>query len=135
MRLRRFLATGLVCVALLMPAAAQTPSLESAVKAAYLTKFIPFIQWPDTAFASPAAPVTICVLGDDPFGPSLDMACNLATAAAVKALTVKSPELSEMSEDDLERLTEEHLQVSTMVTKSVIGQMMSRGMIHIGAHA
>lgn len=69
------------------------------------------------------------------FGPSLDMACNLATAAAVKALTVKSEELSGMSEDDLERLTEEHLQVSTMVTKSVIGQMMSRGMIHIGAHA
>ena len=76
MRLRRFLATSLGCVALLLPAAAQTPSLEYAVKAAYLTKFIPFIQWPDTAFASPAAPITICVLGDDPFGPSLDKAAS-----------------------------------------------------------
>jgi hypothetical protein len=81
MRLRRFLATSLGCVALLLPAAAQTPSLEYAVKAAYLTKFIPFIQWPDTAFASPAAPVTICVLGDDPFGPSLDMAAKGAEPA------------------------------------------------------
>jgi hypothetical protein len=81
MRLRRFLATSLGCVALLLPAAAQTPSLEYAVKAAYLTKFIPFIQWPDTAFASPAAPVTICVLGDDPLGPSLDVAARGAEPA------------------------------------------------------
>lgn len=68
------------------------------------------------------------------FGPSIDMACHLATAAAVKALTTQNPDLADMSEDDLEKLTEEHLQVSTMVTKSVIGQMMSRGMIHHGAH-
>lgn len=74
MLLRRLLAAGLGCVTLLIPAAAQTPSLEYAVKAAYLTKFIPFIQWPDSAFASPAAPVTICVLGNDPFGASLDKA-------------------------------------------------------------
>jgi branched-chain amino acid transport system ATP-binding protein len=43
-------------------------SAEYAVKAAYLAKFIPFITWPDSAFSSPAAPVTICVLGEDPFG-------------------------------------------------------------------
>ena len=95
MRLRRFLATGLGCVVLFLPAAAQTPSLEYAVKAAYLTKFIPFIQWPDTAFASPAAPVTICVLGDDPLGPSLDMAARGAEPAgrpiAVRRLSKPDP--------------------------------------------
>lgn len=47
-------------------------SLEYAVKAAYLPKFIPFITWPDAAFPSPAAPVTICVLGSDPFGGKLE---------------------------------------------------------------
>lgn len=76
MRLRRLIAAGLGCVTLLIPAAAQTQSLEYAVKAAYLTKFIPFIQWPDATFASPAAPITICVLGDDPFGASLDKAAS-----------------------------------------------------------
>lgn len=76
MRFSRLLAAGLGWVTLLMPAAAQTPSLEYAVKAAYLTKFIPFIQWPDAVFASPAAPVTICVLGNDPFGASLDKAAT-----------------------------------------------------------
>ena len=51
-------------------------SLEYAVKAAYIPKFIPFITWPETAFASPTAPVTICVLGNDPFGGKLEQAAG-----------------------------------------------------------
>jgi len=47
-------------------------SLESGIKATYLYKFAPFVDWPAGAFASPDAPVTICVAGSDPFGPSLD---------------------------------------------------------------
>ena len=46
-------------------------SLEYAVKGTYLYKFIPFVEWPASAFAAPAAPLTICVFGNDPFGPSL----------------------------------------------------------------
>lgn len=70
----------------------------------------------------------------EPFGPNIDMACSLATAAAVKALSVRNPELEGLSDEDLEKLTEEHTQVSTMVTKAVIGQMLSKGLIHYGAH-
>jgi hypothetical protein len=51
-------------------------SLEYAVKAAYLPKFVPFITWPDGAFESPNAPVTICVLGNDPFGGKLEQAAG-----------------------------------------------------------
>jgi hypothetical protein len=43
------------------------------VKAAYLPKFIPFITWPEGTFA-PAAPFTICVLGQDRFEGRLDQA-------------------------------------------------------------
>ena len=50
------------------------PSLEYAVKAAYLPKFIPFITWPDGAFAGADAPFTICLLGRDRFGGKLDQA-------------------------------------------------------------
>jgi len=50
------------------------PSLEYAVKAAYLPKFIPFITWPDGAFAGADAPFTICLLGQDRFGGKLDQA-------------------------------------------------------------
>ena len=49
-------------------------SLEYEVKAAYLVKFAPFIAWPDTAFSSASAPLGICVVGNDPFGPFLDRA-------------------------------------------------------------
>jgi hypothetical protein len=51
-------------------------SLEYAVKAAYIPKFIPFITWPDSTFAAPDAPVTICVLGADPFGGKLEQAAG-----------------------------------------------------------
>lgn len=64
-------------VALLLMAAAQARadgSLEYAVKATYLYKFAPFVEWPATAFASADSPITICVSGTDPFGALLDRA-------------------------------------------------------------
>jgi hypothetical protein len=59
------------CLLALSPARADI-SLEYAVKAAYLTKFVPFIEWPDNVFASASTPVTICILGADPFGGTID---------------------------------------------------------------
>jgi hypothetical protein len=50
----------------------QAGSLEYEVKAAFLYNFARFVQWPPHAFASGDAPLTICVLGSDPFGPALD---------------------------------------------------------------
>lgn len=47
-------------------------SLEYAVKAAYLYKFAPFVEWPDTAFDSATSAVNLCVVGYDPFGAALD---------------------------------------------------------------
>ena len=49
-------------------------SLETDVKATYLYKFAPFVDWPADAFAGPSSPFTICVAGKDPFGPVLDRA-------------------------------------------------------------
>ena len=68
------------CAAILLLAnglaanAAADTSLEYAVKAAYLAKFVPFIDWPPSAFASPGASINICVLGRDPFAGALDRA-------------------------------------------------------------
>lgn len=45
-----------------------TISLEYAVKATYLYKLAPFVDWPPAAFATPDAPFRICVAGEDPFG-------------------------------------------------------------------
>ncbi len=51
-------------------------SLEYAVKAAYLTKFGIYVEWPSTAFASPSSTLNLCVIGDDPFGAALDTAAG-----------------------------------------------------------
>jgi hypothetical protein len=46
----------------------QPISLEYQVKATYLYKLAPFVNWPPAEFATPNAPFHICVAGDDPFG-------------------------------------------------------------------
>jgi hypothetical protein len=51
---------------------------EYEVKAAYLARFVKFIEWPDSPSPPPGGgapadePFAICVLGQDPFGPALD---------------------------------------------------------------
>jgi hypothetical protein len=45
---------------------------EYRVKAAILFNLARFVEWPATAFPGPAAPLVICVVGTDPFGPVLD---------------------------------------------------------------
>ena len=47
---------------------------EYQVKAAFLFGFAKFIDWPETTFASANSPFTVCVIGEDPFGPILDEA-------------------------------------------------------------
>jgi hypothetical protein len=54
------------------PAAAQ-PS-ETAVKAAFLPKFAAYVSWPAGARVGPGAPLTLCVMGSDPFGRTIDEA-------------------------------------------------------------
>jgi hypothetical protein len=50
--------------------------MEYAVKAAYLYKFAPFVQWPPAVFASASSPFQLCILGQDPFGASLERAVS-----------------------------------------------------------
>ncbi len=42
------------------------------VKAAYLYNFAKFVQWPEDHFANDKTPITIGVLGHDPFGSTLE---------------------------------------------------------------
>ena len=49
-----------------------TQPSEYQVKAAFLLNFTKFIEWPESQFADADAPLTICILGEDPFGTALD---------------------------------------------------------------
>jgi hypothetical protein len=71
-------AGALLALALCAPQARADASLEYAVKAAYLTKFIPFISWPADSFETATSPVTICLVGDDPFHGALQEAARAA---------------------------------------------------------
>lgn len=59
--------------AVLPEAAAQSAAArEIQVKAVFLYNFVRFVDWPPRAFPTAEAPLIIGVLGDDPFGGSLD---------------------------------------------------------------
>ena len=47
-------------------------SREYLIKAALLFNFAKFAEWPAASFTNDSAPLRICVIGDDPFGPALD---------------------------------------------------------------
>jgi hypothetical protein len=53
----------LLALALLLPAAGLAQVLEHEVKAAYLFRFLSFIEWPPGAFATAQSPIAVGVLG------------------------------------------------------------------------
>jgi hypothetical protein len=57
---------------LLAPGATYAESREYQIKAAFLVNFLQFVTWPANTFASDDTPFRIGVLGDDPFGTTLD---------------------------------------------------------------
>jgi hypothetical protein len=75
-RLPAFRPLGLIAalagLGLAAPAPAQ-PS-ETAVKAAFLPKFAAYVSWPAGARVAQGAPLTLCVMGSDPFGRTIDEA-------------------------------------------------------------
>jgi YfiR/HmsC-like len=46
--------------------------IEYKLKAAYLLHFLQFVEWPDSVFENEKSPIVVTILGDDPFGNTLD---------------------------------------------------------------
>jgi hypothetical protein len=53
-------------------AATSRAAPEYSIKAGYILLFTRYVQWPASAFATPRAPIVVCVVGPDPFGSVLD---------------------------------------------------------------
>jgi len=77
-------------LALLLPIAGPKPAVgevaEYAVKAAYLYNFTQFVQWPKSALSGDS--LVIGIVGEDPFGDTLDSAVQ-GKSAAGHSLEVK----------------------------------------------
>jgi hypothetical protein len=74
---RALVAAAAAACAILAPtlgAAATQQSLEQKVKAAFLPKFARYIVWPSAARPPAGAPLTLCIVGPDPFGRLIDEA-------------------------------------------------------------
>ena len=52
--------------------AASQPPREHLIKAAFVYNFAKFTQWPSGSFAGDSAPLSICILGEDPFDGALE---------------------------------------------------------------
>lgn len=61
-----------LCFSLAASQAQGSPTREYDLKAAFLFNFAQFVEWPSEAFPDASAPFIIGVLGQDPFGRSLD---------------------------------------------------------------
>lgn len=53
-------------------ATAQGALSQEAVKAAFLSRFASFVQWPASSFADARAPIRLCLIGDSAFAPLLE---------------------------------------------------------------
>jgi hypothetical protein len=68
----RQIISGLIAAVAMAGGAVAQSIDEYQVKAAFLFNFAKFVEWPSRTFASPADPISICVLGPNPFGHSLE---------------------------------------------------------------
>lgn len=66
------------CVAALAGTSAQAVSApsEAAVKAAFLPRFARYVTWPPTVRPGTSAPIVLCTVGQDPFGPLLEQSVS-----------------------------------------------------------
>jgi hypothetical protein len=91
----RLVAVGITWAVLCNPSAyAQSKPSEYQVKAAYLYNFGKFIEWPTTVAVAKGDAFSICVLGQDPFGPALNttLADGSVNGQNVVARRIPSPQ-------------------------------------------
>lgn len=67
----RFCLAALLGCGIAASVRAQTPG-EYQIKAVFLFNFAQFVEWPPSAFETPDQPISLCILGTDPFGSFLD---------------------------------------------------------------
>jgi hypothetical protein len=70
--LRGALRRAAVAAMFLLPGWSLGAPSEYQVKAVFLFNFGQFVEWPQQAYDTPQAPFVICVVGEDPFGKTLD---------------------------------------------------------------
>jgi len=94
--LGRSLACVLLVVFAAAPAFPQTPyqPTENEVKAAFLYHFAQLVTWPEES--DPATPITVAIVGPDPFGPKLETTIGGQTVRGRTLRIVRAPTVAEI---------------------------------------
>jgi uncharacterized protein DUF4154 len=90
----RRLGFALAALALAVPMTAAAAEPEHEVKAAFLFKFLTYVDWPDDAFPAPDAPIVIGVIDADDVRRALEeiIAGRTAQGRKVEVRKLKDPE-------------------------------------------
>jgi hypothetical protein len=98
------------------------------VKAAFLYNFAQFVEWPTNAFADAQSPIVIGILGEDPFGASLNEIVRgenvngrpLAIAHYQRVEDIKACQILFISQSESRRLEE------------ILASLKGRGILTVG---
>ena len=132
-------ALAAACAFLAIPAlhAQNARPTDYQVKATYLYNFGRFVEWPGKAAAAQGGSFTVCVLGQDPFGPSLDatLAGETIGGKTIVAKRVSSAEESgncqilflSLTDDSRLSKTIAELDTKAVLTVSDMPQFVKRG--------
>ena len=119
----------LVLAASVAAAATGGPVVEEyALKAAVVFNLAKFVEWPQGTFRTPQDPIVICILGDNPFGKSLEQAVR---GKAIDNRPVIVQQVSDVAQAESCQM----LFVSWSERKhlrSIFGQLNSRGILTVG---
>lgn len=85
------------CLIFFAPAVLHAQAKEYQIKAAFLYNFAQFVSWPATAFTNASEPFQIGVLGDNPFGQSLDETVRGETIQGRPIVVVKSSHVEKLA--------------------------------------
>ena len=78
------LAPVLLCAVLGSAASSDGTGSEYQLKAAFLYNFTKYVKWPERSFESATSPIVVAVVGQDPFGRTLDEALHDKTVGTRK---------------------------------------------------
>lgn len=106
------------------PAPPMTEGRDAAyvVKAGYLYKFTPFVDWPAAAFEAPSSPFRLCIAGHDPFGGVVDHAARGARVGEHPVVVVRLPAVARSSACHMLFLAASRGQTPQQVMAMVAGQ-------------
>jgi hypothetical protein len=94
-----------------------TVAREYQVKAIFLYNFAQFVTWPAAAFPDAHTPITIGILGDDPFGPLLE--------EAVRGEVIDGRRLAIKRFQGVEERIDSHMLFVSKSEKGRVGQILA----------